>query len=111
MRAYLASSRRLAATTDAAALVDVSAHGSADDQNCRPASTMRSRHVPLQGFVRAQCPAILQGTRTLQLAPQPDLFDAEPVEPPCPRFVADIGAELLATLARVRAAETPPGAT
>ena len=45
-------------------------------------------------------------------APQPDLFDAvpaaEPVEPPCPRFVADIRAELLDTLARVRAADTPP---
>ena len=57
--------------------------------------------------------------RTQRLARQPDLFasqsdlfdaapDAEPFEPPPPAFVATIRAELLATLARVRAAETPP---
>lgn len=44
-------------------------------------------------------------------APQGDLFDlaqAGPVEPPPPEFVARIRAELLETLARVRAAATPP---
>ena len=57
--------------------------------------------------------------QTRRLARQPDLFapqgdlfdaapDAEPVEPPCPRFVAGIREELVGTLARVRAADTPP---
>ncbi len=80
---------------------------------------MRRQHVTRQGFANERRRVTLSAMRTQRLArqpdmfaPQPDLFDASPeaelVEPPPAEFVAGIRGELLDTLARVRAAGTPP---